>query len=129
VLYRVHPAGQISASNVSKRLIDQANLLDVLDRHAAARSDLPEVIKRGARLRRLDLGIELEPIDPARARGLIHAATPFERTTRPIRKFAERVAAWRRFKATGSRLGPLYRPGPLNATQREQVALLGYVFA
>jgi glycosyltransferase involved in cell wall biosynthesis len=129
VLYRVHPEGQVSTTNLSKRLIDQANLWDVLDRHAAARDDLPEAVKRGARLRKLDIGVELASVDPARSRSLVAAATPFERGTRSIRKFGERLGAWRRFKTTGSRLNPIYRPGPLNQTQREQVALLGYTFA
>jgi hypothetical protein len=129
VLYRVHPEGQVSAVNLSKRLVDQANLWAVLDEHAAARGSLPAAVKRGARLRKLDIGVELASIDPTRARSLMQAATPFERGTRTLRKFAERVAAWRRFRKTGSRLSPLYGAGPLNATQREQIALLGYTLA
>jgi len=129
VLYRVHPEGQISTRNLSERLIDQANLWDVLDAHTAARTDLADSVKRTARLRKLDIGVELARIDATRSRALRRSATRFERVTRPIRKLGERAAAWRRFHNTGSRLSRLYSPGPLTALQREQVALLGYSFA
>ena len=126
LLYRVHPEHQISTTNTAKRMIDQANLWSVFERHLAERDDIGWRTRLRIGQRIAQAAQDVRPFDEAMSRRLAQQAGLLARVAKPALDFADRLAARRRFMSTGLRDFADLRPGPVTAGQREEIKRLGY---
>ncbi len=126
VLYRVHPENQVSEQNLAARLIDQANLWEVLQDHLDRRVDIDAAFRREFRRRKVQAAYEVRPYDPARAEALGAGVPWLDRGLRPLRRFVGRAQNKLLRMTAGHPYGPYLSPAPLTDGQREQVRLLGY---
>lgn len=126
VLYRVHPENQVSEQNLTRRLIDQANLLAILEQHLDERSDVVPAARREFRRRKVETAHELRAFDPVRAEALAGDATLLDRSLRPVRQLTRRASAKLGRMTSGNPYNRYLAAGPLRDGQREQIRQLGY---
>ena len=126
LLYRVHPENQVSQQNLAKRMIDQANLWMLLQRHAEARQDFDWRTRTLFRLKKLHVARQVRPYEPALAELLERDTNFLHRLGCPLRQLLERVRGKLRVMRTGNPYLGIFRAAPLTAGQRDQIKLLGY---
>jgi glycosyltransferase involved in cell wall biosynthesis len=126
LLYRVHPEHQISTTNTAKRMVDQANLWTVFERHLAERDDVAWRTRLRIGQRLSQAAQDVRPFDAAMSRDLYRHAGAFARAAKPLLDLADRLSARRRFMTTGLRDFADLRAGPVTAGQREEISRLGY---
>lgn len=126
LLYRVHPEHQISTTNTAKRMLDQANLWAVFERHQAERGDVTWRTKLRIGQRLTQAAQDVRPFDATMSRELYAHAGSFARAAKPLLDLADRLGARRRFMTTGLRDFADLRAGPVTAGQREEIKRLGY---
>jgi len=126
LLYRVHPEHQISTTNTAKRMLDQANLWSVFDRHLAERNDVAWRTRLRIGQRLTQAARDVRPFDATMSNDLYANAGLFARAAKPVLDLADRLAARRRFMTTGLRDFADLRAGPVTAGQREEIGRLGY---
>jgi glycosyltransferase involved in cell wall biosynthesis len=126
LLYRVHPEHQISTTNTAKRMVDQANLWSVFERHLAERHDVALRTRLRIGQRVSQAAQDVRPFDAAMSQNLYGHVGLLARAAKPVLDVADRVAARRRLMATGLRDFAALRAGPVTAGQREEIGRLGY---
>src|SRR5262249_17925232 len=100
LLYRVHPENQVSEQNLARRMIDQANLWELLQRHANERDDIDWWAGVLFRMKKVHVAHQVRAYDSARAETMeadVHLAYML---ARPLYYFVERVRCKLRFMYT-----------------------------
>lgn len=126
LLYRVHPENQISEANIPARMLDQANLWAVLQKHLDERDDLDAEFKRKFRASKCKVAHEVIAFDQAKAADLLRDVSWLEEQARPFRRFANRVSRKMADLRLGHRYTAPFGVAPLTPNQRAQIAKLGY---
>jgi hypothetical protein len=126
LLYRVHPEHQISTTNTAKRMVDQANLWSAFDQHLAARDEVTWRTRLRLGQRLTQAARDVRPFDAAMSRQLGDSVDALARVTKPALDLADRIAARYRLMTTCLRDLADLRAGPVTASQREEIARLGY---
>lgn len=126
VLYRVHPENQVSVAQPVKRIMDWARLQAVLQGHAAERSDLAPRTLADMRFAQMAAALEVYPHDPELARSLVPTFSGQAPAGHRWRKWFQRQAERFRRVTTGSTYGSAFGTGPISATHKAQISLMGY---
>lgn len=126
VLYRVHPENQVSIAQPTKRIIDWARLQQVLQAHAAERSDLAPQTVADMRFAAMSAAFEVFPHDPELARALVPGFAGQAPLGHHCRKWILRQTERIRRVTTGSTYGSAFGIGSISATHETQIGLMGY---
>ena len=127
VLYRIHPENQISERDVGRRLIDRANVWQVLDGHLAARPDASRAIRRAFARRKFEVALLVRPWDATLADALSTGVPSLVKVTRPLWHLSRRIEARLRVAAIANPYPWAFAAGPLREDQHREIARLGYV--
>ena len=125
-LYRIHPENQISERDIGKRLIDRANVWEVLQGHLAARPDLNGKIRRAFARRKYEIAVTVRPRDATRADALATGVPRLVTATRPLWLLKRRIEARLRVALWDNPYPWSLAAGPLSDGQRREIARLGY---
>ena len=126
LLYRVHPENQVSEQNLSKRLIDRANVWLLLNGYEQDRADLTFWDRAVFHIKKLEVVRDVRPYSSEKADELELGSHAFHKLARPLYDLGFRVNSKLRRIYLGVPYTRPFAAAPLRASQRVEIERLGY---